>query len=180
MKPLLLTITLACSFLFTQVIAQPPNNSETIRQEMKKISFMAGKWTGEANVKRGNTPAVKVLQDENIQFKLDGTVLLVEGTGRNPESGTITFNAIGIISYNPYTKQFGMKSHTMEGNQTDAYFKIIEDNHFEWGFETPQKGKIKYDIVLNAQAKTWVEKGEFSQDGVTWYPFIELKLTKVE
>lgn len=180
MKPLLLSLTMLLAISFVNAIAQAPNNSEAIKLEMKKIAFMSGRWSGEATIKRGNTPPIRVLQEENIQFKLDGTVLLVEGIGRNPDSSNITFNALGIISFNPYTKQFGMKSHTMDGNQADAYFKILENNHFEWGFETANKSKIKYEIVLNEQAKTWVEKGEYSQDGTTWYPFIELKLNKLD
>jgi hypothetical protein len=180
MKPVLLSIALILTLSLANVIAQAPNNSEAIKHEMKKIAYMAGQWTGEAMVKRGNTPPIKVMQEENVQFKLDGTVLFIEGIGKNPENKSIAFNALAIVSYNPYTKQFGIKSHTLEGNQTEGYFKIIAENHFEWGFETPTKAKIKFDIVLDPQAKTWVEKGEYSPDGVTWYPTIELKLTKVE
>lgn len=180
MKPLLLSITLLFAMHVQKSFAQAPNAAETIKQEMKKIAYLEGQWKGEAVMKRGNTPPVKVLQEENVQFKLNGTILLVEGVGRSIESqNTIAFNALGIISYNPYTKQFAMKSHTMEGNQTEAYFKVLEENHFEWGFETPQKAKIKYDIVLNPTSKTWTEKGEYSQDGTTWYPFITLTLNKI-
>lgn len=154
---------------------------EALKQEMKKLAYFAGKWSGEAMIKRGNTPPTKVLQEENIQFKLDGTVLLIEGTGRSIEAGNpIIFNALAIVSFNQATKEFKFKSHVMDGNQAEAYFKILEDNHFEWGFETPQKAKIKYDIVLNPQAKSWVEKGEYSPDGTTWHPFIEMKLVKLD
>jgi len=179
LRPLLLCIMLLLGISFA--MAQAPNNSEAIKQEMKKIAYMAGRWSGEATMRRGNTPPIKVLQEENIQVKLDGTILLIEGTGRSMEEGNaIVFNALAIVSYNFYTKQFGLKSHTMEGAQTEAYFKVLEENHFEWGFETPQKAKIKYDIVLNPQTKTWVEKGEYSQDGTAWYPFMEMKLSKLD
>lgn len=72
-----------------------------------------------------------------------------------------------------------MKSHIMDGNQTEAYFKVISENNFEWGFETPTKAKIKYTIVLNPQDKSWVEKGEYSPDGNTWYPFLDMNLKKI-
>lgn len=179
MKHLIIT----CSILLGLAIsthAQGPA-PEAIKTEMKKVAYMAGRWSGEATMKRGNTPAIKVLQEENIQFKLDGTVLLIEGTGRSTEAGNpVVFNALAIISYNQYTKEFKMKSHVLDGNSTEAYFKVLGENHFEWGFETPQKAKIKYDIVLDQQAKSWVEKGEYSPDGTTWYPFIEMKLTKLD
>lgn len=153
--------------------------SEEHLKEMKKLAYMEGKWSGEASMRQQNGTVLKVNQEENIQYKLDGTVLLVEGTGRSQDAGNaIVFNALAIVSYNPHTKTFSMKSHVLDGNQTDAYFKILSDNNFEWGFETPTKAKIKYTIVLDPQANTWNEKGSYSPDGSMWYPFLEMNLKK--
>ena len=44
---------------------------------------MADRWSGEAMTRKGNTPPKKVLQEETIQFKLDGTILIIEGTGKH-------------------------------------------------------------------------------------------------
>lgn len=177
---MMLCCTIMLGLTFSRAHAQGPT-PEAVKQEMQKLAYMAGKWSGEANIRRGNTPPVKVLQEENVQFKLDGTILLIEGTGRSPEAGNpIVFNALAIISYNQHTKEFKMRSHVMDGNSMEAYFKIVGENHFEWGFETPQKAKIRYDIVLNPSDKSWIEKGEYSPDGSTWYPFIEMKLTKLD
>lgn len=175
MKQVLLILISFLGLNFAQAQGTAPEN---LKQEMKKLSYMTGKWSGEASMRQQNGTVLKVNQEENIQYKLDGTILLVEGTGRNAE-GAIVFNAIAVISYNQYTKVFAMKSHVQDGNQTDAYFNIISENNFEWGFETPTKAKIKYTIVLNPQAKTWVEKGEYSPDGNTWYPFMDMNLKKV-
>lgn len=178
MKTLLLLISFLLGSLTHQCLAQAPNNTGVVKQELKKLAYMAGRWSGEAHITRGNTPPIKVMQEENVQFKLDETILLIEGIGRNPESNAITFNALAVVSFNPYTKKFAMKSHTMEGNQTEAYFNVLADNHFEWGFETTTKAKIRYNIILNPQEKTWAEKGDYSPDGTTWYPFFEMKLYK--
>ncbi|MBX2966224.1 MAG: hypothetical protein KF845_08780 [Cyclobacteriaceae bacterium] len=153
---------------------------ENLKQEMQKLAYMAGKWKGEASIRQQNGTLLNINQEEDIQYKLDGTVLLIEGTGRNPENNAVVFNALAVVSYNQYTKEFKMKSHVMDGNSTEAYFKIIEENHVEWGFETPQKAKIRYNIVLKPENKSWVEKGEYSPDGNTWYPFMEMKLTKLD
>jgi len=180
MKPIMLIVALILGLTLGSSYSQG-TAPETLKQEMKKLEYMAGRWEGEANIRHGNTPTEKVLQEENIQFKLDGTVLLIEGTGRSPEAGNpVVFNALAIVSYNQYTKEFKLKSHVMDGNQTDAYFKILEENHFEWGFETPNKAKIKYDILLDKKTKSWFEKGEYSPDGATWHPFIEMKLMKLD
>ncbi len=148
--------------------------------EMQKLAYMAGQWKGEANIRQQNGSLLKVNQEEDIRFKLDGTILLIEGTGRNPLDNKITFNALAIVSYNPHTKEYKLKSHVMDGNQTEAYFKVLEENHFEWGFETPTKAKIRYDIVLDPNQKTWVEKGEYSPDGNQWFPFIDMLLKKLD
>lgn len=150
---------------------------EILKSEMQKLAYMVGTWKGEASMRQPNGSVLKVNQEEDIQFKLDGTILMVEGTGRNEES-KIVFNALGIISYNPDTHSFGMKSHVMDGKQTDAYFTIHKENNFEWGFTIANNAKIRYFITLNSQENSWKEKGEYSPDGNSWYPFMEMNLIK--
>lgn len=173
-------IIIVITFLGT-VLAQAQGTApEGLKQEMQKLAFMAGKWRGVAAIRQPNGTLLKVNQEEDIQFKLDGTVLLIEGTGRNTDNNSISFNALAILSYSQQTQEYKFKSYLVDGNQTDAYFKIIEENHFEWGFELPTNAKIRYDLVLNPQKKSWLEKGEYSPDGITWFPFIEMTLTKLE
>jgi len=62
--PVLLGATLICSGQQLNVAAQ--------REAMKKLDFLAGKWSGDALVSRGPGEPMKVAQSENIQFKLDG------------------------------------------------------------------------------------------------------------
>ena len=73
----------------------------------------------------------------------------------------VVFNALALISYNQYSKSFAMKSHVMDGNQTDAYFKILSENNFEWGFETPAKAKIKYTIMPVSKTTIAILNGFF-------------------
>lgn len=180
MKPIMLTAAIMLGLTLGRIYAQG-TAPEALKQEMKKLEYMAGRWKGEALIRKGNAPPEKVLQEENIQYKLDGTVLWIEGTGRSLETGNaIVFNALAIVSYNQNTKEFKLRSHVMDGNQTDAYFKILKENQFEWGFDVANNAKIRYTIVLNSQEKSWIEKGDYSPDGKVWYPYIEMKLTKLD
>lgn len=155
--------------------------SDALQAEMQKLSYLAGKWKGEAIAKQRNGPDVKVMQEENIQFKLDNTLLLIEGTGRNPENASeIVFNALAFVHYDEAAKEFKMRSHLKDGNKTEAYFKVLGENHFEWGFDVQNKAKMRYNITLDPKNKSWYEIGEYSPDDVTWYSFIELKLTKLD
>lgn len=171
-----ITTTLAALILCTQLWAQAPDHSVTCKTEMKKLEYMVGDWKGEAIVQTRNGP-ITVNQTEHIEWKLDGVVLAIEGTGR--QNDEITFNAFAIANFDPYTRQFKFRSYTKEGNATDAYFKVIGDNHFEWGFDTPNGGKVKFEITLDPQKKTWHEVGQYSADGNTWMKTIEMNLTKI-
>lgn len=176
MKSLIITALAILGLMSAQAQGTAP---ESLKQEMQKLSYMAGKWKGEASMRQPNGALLKVNQEEDIQFKLDGTILVIEGTGRNPEDGKISFNAMAIISFDQQKKEFKFRSHVMDGNQAEAYFKILEENHFEWGFDLPNNAKIRYDIKLKPSDKSWIEKGEYSPDGNVWYPYIEMKLKKL-
>jgi hypothetical protein len=65
---------------------------------MKKLEFLVAKWSGNASVIRGTGESLKLIQTEEVQFKLDGLVMVIEGTGRN-SSGEIVFRAFATISY---------------------------------------------------------------------------------
>src|ERR1035438_10389702 len=67
---------------------QQPNIAAQ-REAMKKLEFLAGKWSGEASVFRGPGDPMRLHQTEEVQFKMDGVVLLVEGAGRNSDGQTV-------------------------------------------------------------------------------------------
>ena len=173
MKTLSIIVTL---FISAQLLAQAPDFSATCIAEMKKLDYMVGDWKGEAIVQTRNGP-ITINQTEHIEWRLGGVVLAIEGTGR--QNDEIKFNAFAIANYDPYSKQFKFRSYTKEGNSTDAYFKVLPDNNFEWGFDTPNGGKVKFVITLDPQKKTWNEVGQYAPDGSTWMKTIEMNLTKI-
>jgi hypothetical protein len=174
MKNLLFLLLLYISI--HQVFAQRDDVSARCRQEMKKLAYMAGDWKGEANI-RNQSGVIKVLQTEHIEFKLDSLVLSIEGIGR--EGDKISFHALAYVHYDVASQAFQFKSYVKEGYSTNAYFKIIGENKFEWGFDIPSGGKSRYTITLNPANKTWYEVGEYSRDGQQWFNFIEMNLTKL-
>lgn len=152
--------------------------SALCKEEMKKLSYFVGNWEGEASYRRGPGPAETLTQKEHIEWKLDGVILSIEGIGRKDDA--IQFNAYAVINFDPFGKTFKFKSYTKEGRSTEAYFKVIKENNFEWGFDIPTGGKIKYTIVLDPTQKNWTEIGEYSQDGNSWFKTIELNLKKLD
>ncbi len=176
MKTILTLFVLFASYYFLQ--AQNP--AKINLEQLKPFSYMIGNWKGTATIQQQGGAAIKVNQEEKISWQLDSTLIHIEGIGRDPITNKKNFHAYALLFYNPATQQVGMKSFTMEGRQTDAYFKVLAENNFEWGFDLPSnRGKIKYLITLSTKDKTWIEEGQFSSDGTQWFPFMSMNLVKL-
>ncbi len=176
MKNVLILFACFAGLSFGSALAQPP--SKVAQEQLQKLAYWQGDWKGEASIRRGPGEPTVVIQEEHIEFRLEGTILLIEGIGKSPTDGSKTFNALAIINYDETSNEFKMKSYLQEGRSTDAWFKIVADNQYEWGFDIAS-GKIKYTIILDAKQGTWNEKGAYSQDGNNWMPFMEMNLKKV-
>lgn len=176
-------IACICLLLLIETRAQQQNPQlAKIKSEMQNLSFWAGHWQGESVAQMGPGQSSKSIVNEYIQFKLDSTVLLIEGIGTLPAeidaNQSKVHHALAILSYNAEKNQFEFKSHLYDGRSTEAWFKHLGENKFLWGFDTPQ-GKIRYHLLLDPKDKTWKETGEFSRDGNQWMQFMEMNLTKV-
>lgn len=170
-----LMITCCLTFIATALLAQRPDFSAQCKKEMQKLAYLVGDWKGEA-VTRTQNGELKLEQTEHIEWKMDGVLLSIEGIGK--EQGKVAFNALAMVNYDVAQQQFKFKSYVKEGYSTDAYFKVLEENKFEWGFDIQSGGKSRYFITLDPVKKTWYEVGEYSRDGNTWMKFIEMNLVK--
>lgn len=158
-----------------RVWAQRPDFSPQCKEAMQQLAYLTGDWAGKANVitQQGER---ELEQTEHIEWKLDGLALAIEGTGSS--NGQAEFQAFAVVNFDPFTKQYKFRSYVKEGYSTDAYFRVLEENKFEWGFDIPTGGKTRYTILLDPKQKSWNEVGEYSRDGNTWMKFIELNLIK--
>lgn len=168
-------------FCITMAAAQEPGAAN--RVAMKKFGYLVGKWSGEATYSLGPNGKTTVRQSEDVQFKLDGTTLLVEGTGRGKLPGKdeegVVFNALAIMSFDAATKKYAINAHTKEGRSTTAELTPTEKG-FGWGFKDPARGtQIRYTMTLTDKGE-WHEVGDYSTDGKAWTRFFEMTLTKVK
>jgi hypothetical protein len=62
-------------------------DTDAIKQQeaMKKLAFLVGHWSGPATLSRGPSEPLHLTQTEEVQYKLDGLLLLVEGN--SPDAG---------------------------------------------------------------------------------------------
>lgn len=150
--------------------------STTHVEALKKLSFLEGKWQGKAWAMMGPGKEYNVIQNEDVQFKLEGEILLVEGTGRM--DGNIVFMAMGIVSYDASKSEYKFKTYRDGGKGVDAYMILKAEKTIEWGFDIPNGGKIKYEIKINDKGQ-WYEIGEYSPDGQRWFKNFEMTLDKI-
>lgn len=172
-----------CAPLLTaRLMAQ--SNEIISKEKMNVFAFWAGRWQGEGSMQMGPGEPKKSSVDEKIEYKLDGMVLLIEGVGKSVNASTkqeeVVHHALAVLSYNQVTGQYKFASYLKDGRSTDAWLISTGENKYQWGFDIPGRGKIRYSITLDPSQKTWNEIGEFSAEGNTWAKFFEMNLKKVE
>jgi hypothetical protein len=122
------------------------------RAAMKKLEFLAGKWSGDASVVRGPSGPLKLVQTEDVQYKMDGLIMLVEGTGRNSE-GQIVFRALATISYDDTASTYRFRAYS-DGRYLDTELTVTMGG-FAWGYTA---GQVKVSNTMHLDEKgQWVE-----------------------
>ena len=94
---------------------------------MAKLQTMNGVWRGTATVITPSGEKRVSTQTERIGPFLDGSLKVIEGRGYDAD-GRVTFNAFGIVSYNPSTRAYSMRSYA-QGHAGDFSFKPTADGY---------------------------------------------------
>ena len=115
---------------------QPPasgaSSTDIQREAMHKLAFLAGHWSGPISVSRGPGEPVKLTQSEEIQYKLDGLVMLIEGTSRDSE-GKTSFNALATVSFDDATHNYRFRAYN-GGHYIDTELTVTT-NGFSWSYD---------------------------------------------
>lgn len=145
-------------------------------EKMAWFDFLTGNWTGTAEMNQRDGSVTRVRQTEDVQLRLDGTLLQIEGIGSD-EDGNVRFNAVANIFYDKSVDAYRMFAFRATGQFTEADIDILGENHFKWYFSPYPNSMIEYEVMVNEEGR-WIEKGRFSRDGVQWHPFISMDLEK--
>ena len=131
---------------------------EAQRAAMKKLSFLVGKWSGEARVLQRTGEVMEMLQTEEAQYKLDGLLLTIEGMGRSKADGKPSLRAFGLITYDDGAGAYRMRAYN-DGRWLETDVKLAEDGRgLQWGFSI---GEYKTHSVLRLNEKgEWTEAAE--------------------
>jgi hypothetical protein len=140
---------------------------------MKKLSSMDGVWRGPAWTILPSGEKHTITQTERVGPFLDGSVKVLEGRGYEPDGG-VAFNAFAIISYDPPTHRYTMRSYA-QGNIGDFAFTPTADG-FTWDIPLGPI-KIRYTAIIKDGA--WREVGDRIMPGRDPIRFFEMNLTRV-
>ena len=125
---LLLSLTLV-------VAAQGPGQAgvDAQREAMHKLSFLAGTWTGPVTIVRGPGEPLQLTQTEQVEYKLDGLVLLIEGKSTDGD-GKSSFSALATVSCDEATHAYRFRAYN-GGHYIDTELTVLPDG-FSWGFKS--------------------------------------------
>ncbi len=171
---LLLLLTLSVS-----LSAQTPAAYQLA--EMKKLDFLVGQWSGDGWIEIGRGQRRTFTINENVQRKVDGLVLLIEGLGKSKIPGqpdeVIVHNAFAVLSYDLKAKLFRWRAFRATGDAIDTEARVT-GKILVWEFKDDRAGNIRFTITLTEKGQ-WFEIGEYSRDGTTWQKFFEMTLRRV-
>ena len=168
MKSMVLSLMLLAA---AAVSAQPKPDAQIAA--MKKLDYMAGKWTGEGWMDMGPN-RVTFRGSENIQRKLDGVALLVEGAFVNSDNVPV-HTTLAVMSFDPKTQKYRFSTWLATGSSGEHELKLL-DKGWQWSLESPY-GQIRFTMTLTDKGE-WFEIGERSADGTNWKKFFEMTLKK--
>lgn len=173
MRSTVLSLLFASTLLAPGLSAQGRPDPAAQKSAMQKLKYLAGTWTGQGTVTPAQGEPIQLQQTEEVQYKLDGLLLVIEGTGRDA-SGKVLFNAFAVISYDTNTSTYRFRAWN-SGNVLETELKLTEKG-FDWNY---QQGPLTMtnQMILDEQGR-WSENSEASLAGRGRLHGVRLLLTK--
>ena len=147
---------------------QPPRG----KKAADALKAMLGTWEGTATINLPNGETMTIRQTERVGTMLDGQIVMVEGRGYN-DAGDLVFNALGVISHNPSTDAWEMRSYT--GGQSGTHTFEPTDDGFVWSVDNAA-GRVRYSATIDGE--TWTQVGELLVEGREPRKTIEMDLKR--
>ena len=115
------------------------------REALAGLAYMDGVWRGPAWTLLPSGEKHTITQTERIGPFLGGTVKVIEGRGYDA-SGQVVFNAFGIISFDPATKAYSMRSYAL-GRKGDFALKPTADG-YTWEVPAGPGAIVRYTATI--------------------------------
>lgn len=156
-----------------QTMESPAQRIAAQREAMARFAKLDGAWRGQATMTLPNGQKHEITQTERVGGFLDGAVKLVEGRGYEAD-GKVSFNALGVISYDPATRVYTMHSNA-QGHTGNFELTPIPDG-FSW--EIPA-GPMTIRYTATVKDGTWHEVGDRIHPGKEPVRFFDMTLKRI-
>ncbi len=124
-------LILGAAVLLPAAFAQGPAGLDEQKDAMHKLAFLTGDWSGPASIARGPGEPVQATQTEQVHFKLDGLVLLVEGKATDAK-GKELLSSLATIAFDVTTHTYRLRGYN-GGYYIDAPLTLLPDG-LSWDF----------------------------------------------
>ena len=143
------------------------------REAMSRLAFMDGVWRGPA---WSVTPAGRreLVQTERIGAFLDGSIRVIEGRGYLAD-GTVGFNALGVISFDPQSRSYRMNSWAM--GFAGEFPLTLTETGYVWEVPAGPGATTRYTATI--RDGSWREVGERIVAGAAPVQIFEMNLRRV-
>lgn len=145
------------------------------KEAMRAFDFLDGEWRGPAKTLLQDGSWHTITQTERVGSMLDGTVKVIEGRGYEAD-GRVSFNAFAVISYNPDSKAYSMRSYA--AGRAGDYVIAPTATGFTWDIPAGPNMTIHYEATV--KDGVWTEVGtRVFKNGGEPVKFIELSVTRL-
>ncbi len=150
-------------------------DTEAQRAAMKKLSFLVGKWTGEARIFRGVGESLELVKTEVAEFRMNGLVLMIEGIGCAAADGKPALQALGMISFDDESGTYHMRAFN-DGRYLETEVMLAENGiGMTWGFTL---GEIKTSSLMRiGELGDWTELHEITIGSQPPRRFMEVRVS---
>lgn len=162
-----ITLGILCILTTQTVNGQLAQTDTLAKREMQKLAFLTGEWEGTGWMIGPDREKHSFDQTEKIHFKLDSTLILIEGKGMSEDQ--IVHNALAIISYDRDAGHYIFNSWLANGRKGEFKAELIGGKLY-WYLND----MMRYIISINENGQ-WYETGEMHRNG-NWFQFFEMTL----
>lgn len=158
-------------------VAQPADVATRLasqRDAMKPLAWMDGIWRGPAWVIRPDGTRHTLTQTERIGTFLGGTVRVVEGRGYDAD-GSVSFNALGTISFDTQAKRYSFHTHAQGYSGTFAFTPTADG--YVWETQAGPGAVMRYTATF--KDGRFREIGEYVRGGEPPRQTFEMNLQRI-
>lgn len=168
-----LLLFMGFNFLAAQI------DSANVGISVRDLDFMVGEWEGHGwtMTRAGRSESETI---EKVEYKLDSSIIVVEGLGTKTDSATqttkVVHNAFGVIYCDRESNSLFMNAYK-DGESTNSKIEFLEEKVIQWNLAIPDRGTVRFTVDFSDETK-WIEIGEFSADGAHWRKFMGMELSR--